>query len=55
MAVDLELVDYLFLINYYDDLLEKFDCGVKEINEEFKKVRDDYSDKRLRAPLITTN
>lgn len=47
MAVDLELVDYLSLINYYDDLLEKFDCGVKEINEEFKKVRDDYSDKRL--------
>lgn len=47
MQDDLELIDYSSWISFYDHLLDKFDCGVKEINEEFKKIRENYSEKRL--------
>ena len=45
MGDDLELIDYLSLINIYDDLLDNFDCGVPEINEELKKIKNNYEDK----------
>ena len=52
MEDDLELIDYLSLINIYDDLLDNFDCGVPEINEELKNKKNNYEDKRL---MLLTN